>query len=265
MRVLVTGSSRGIGRATTLEFAGRGHHVIATARTPGTPAGHGVAECLQLDVTDTESVARAAARTGPIDVLVNGAGAPLVSSPVETHPLADLKEQLDVNYLGPVRMIQAFLPAMRERGSGTIVNVGSVTGRVAQPLRGAANASKFALEGMSEALKYETGHFGIRVILVEPGATQNQPGKVKYALPGRAPHYADLFTQFEAAEKGLTASVALLTPDLVAKAIADAVESKDAPFRLTLGGDAELVLAERKRSTDEDFEARMRSLLGITW
>ena len=265
MRVLVTGSSRGIGRAVTLEFARRGHHVIATARSAAALDELDVAERYEVDVTDEQTIKSAVAAAGDIDVLVNAAGAPLVSSPIETHPISDLQEQLDVNYLGSVRMIQAVLPGMRGRGGGTIVNVGSVTGKVAQPLRGAANASKFALEGMSEALKYETNRFGIRIILVEPGATQNQPGKIKYSLQDEAPDYAGLFAEFEVAEKGLTASVPLLTPDLVAGHIADAVESDDAPFRLLLGGDAHMVMGIRRSSTDEEFEAQMRPKLGITW
>lgn len=265
MRVLVTGSSRGIGRSVTAEFARRGHHVIATARNPESLRDLDVAERLAADVTDEKSVARAVAAAGAVDVLVNAAGAPLVSCPIEAHPMSDLREQLEVNYLGSVRMIQAVLPGMRAQGAGTIVNVCSVTGKVAQPLRGAANASKFALEGMSEALKYETQRFGIRVLLVEPGATQNQPGKVKYSLRELAPDYTDLFAQFEVAEKGLTASVPLLTPDLVAGHIADAVESPDAPFRLLLGGDAEMVMDVRRRTTDVEFEAAMRAKLGISW
>lgn len=265
MRVLVTGSSRGIGRSVTREFANRGHHVIATARKLSSIEDVEAAERYEVDVTDEATIANAVGQIGEIDVLINAAGAPLVSSPIETHPLSDLREQLEVNYLGSVRMIQAVLPGMRKRGSGTIVNIGSITGKVAQPLRGAANASKFALEGMTEALKYETNRFGIRIILVEPGATQNQPGKVKYSLTEQAPDYAGLFAEFEVAEKGLTASVPLLTPDLVAGHVADAVESDDAPFRLQLGGDAQMVMEVRRQSTDEQFEAAMRAKLGITW
>lgn len=265
MRVLITGSSRGIGRSVTREFASRGHHVVATARKLASIEDLDVAARHELDVTDEAGIAQVVARTGEIDVLINAAGAPLVSSPIETHPMSDLREQLEVNYLGSVRMIQAVLPGMRRRGAGTIVNICSITGKVAQPLRGAANASKFALEGMSEALKYEANHFGVRIILVEPGATQNQPGKIKYSLTEQAPDYAGLFTQFDAAEKGLTASVPLLTPDMVAAHVADAVESDDAPFRLQLGGDAQLVMDVRRSSDDVQFEAAMRAKLGITW
>jgi NAD(P)-dependent dehydrogenase (short-subunit alcohol dehydrogenase family) len=265
MRILVTGSSRGIGRSTTIECARRGHQVIATARKLSSLRDLEVAGRYELDVTNSESVASVAKAVGDVDVIINAAGAPLVSAPIERHPMADLQEQIEVNYLGSVRVIQAFLPGMRRRGSGTIVNVGSITGRVAQPLRGAANASKFALEGMSEALHYEVSHFGIRVILVEPGATENQPGKIKYALRDEAPEYGPLFDQFDVAERNLTASVPKQTPDMVAKAIADALESKTSPFRLMLGGDAEMVMGVRRRENDVEFERQMRIKLGITW
>ena len=265
MRVIVTGSSRGIGRSTTQLFTRRGHHVIATARQLSSLDDVFATERYQLDVTSDESVKRLAHAVGDVDVVVNAAGGPLVSCPIECHPLSDLREQVEVNYLGSVRLIQAFVPSMRRRGSGTVVNVGSVTGRVAQPLRGAANASKFALEGMSEALRYEVAHFGVRVILVEPGATENQPGKHKYALAETAEAYRDLFVQFERAERGLTESFSKQTPDMVATAIVDAVESDAPPFRLVLGGDAEMVLAVRRSTNDEEFEAQMRPRLGLTW
>jgi NAD(P)-dependent dehydrogenase (short-subunit alcohol dehydrogenase family) len=248
-----------------LEFARRGHHVIATARRRGALARLPVAALDEIDVTDEQSIKDALARSGSVDVLVNAAGAPLVSCPIEAHPMSDLREQLDVNYLGAVRMIQAALPAMRERGSGTIVNISSVSGRVAQPLHGAANASKFALEGMSEALKYETNRFGIRVILVEPGVTRNEPGKVRYSLPERAAQYAGLFAQAEAAEARLASAAPSQTPEMVAGRVADAVESADPPFRLLLGGDAEMVIGVRTRTTDAQFEAEMRARLGLTW
>jgi NAD(P)-dependent dehydrogenase (short-subunit alcohol dehydrogenase family) len=265
MKVLVTGSSRGIGRAVTVEMIKRGHEVIATARDQRAIADLGAAEVYDLDVTSAESVRRVVSSTGDVDVLINAAGAPLISCPIEFHPIDDFREQLEVNYLGPVRMIQAVLPSMRRRGSGHLVTIGSITGRVAQPLRGAANSSKFALEGMHEALKYEVNHFGVKVTLVEPGATQNQPGKVKYSQRDQAEPYGPLFDQFDKAEAGLTASVARQVPDDVARAVADCIEQDDPPFRLQLGGDADKVMAIRRTSTDEEWEAAMRAMLEISW
>jgi NAD(P)-dependent dehydrogenase (short-subunit alcohol dehydrogenase family) len=268
MKVLITGSSRGIGRAITEELHGRGHHVVATARKLDSIADVPATERYALDVTDEQSIKSvAAAVDGPLDVLVNAAGAPLVSCPIEHHPLSDLREQLEVNYLGTVRMIQAFVGAMRARGNGLIVNIGSITGKVAQPLRGAANASKFALEGVCEALHYELGHFGVEVTLVEPGATENQPGKVKYALRDAAPDYLPLFDQFDRAEAGLTASVPKQTPAHVATAVGDLLDTPAGtrPLRLQLGGDADKVMAVRRVADDVEFERQMRELLGITW
>lgn len=265
MKVLVTGSSRGIGRAVTVEMIKRGHEVIATARNPRAIEDLGAAQAYDLDVTRAESVRRVVSTVGAVDVLINAAGAPLISCPIECHPIDDFEEQLAVNYLGPVRMIQAVLPAMRRRGSGHLVTIGSITGRVAQPLRGAANASKFALEGMHEALKYEVNHFGVKVTLVEPGATQNQPGKVKYAQRDQAEAYDELFDQFDRAEAGLTASVPRQVPEDVALAVADCIEQDEPPFRLQLGGDADKVMAVRRSTTDEEWEAAMRVMLGISW
>jgi NAD(P)-dependent dehydrogenase (short-subunit alcohol dehydrogenase family) len=270
VRVIVTGGSRGIGRSLTAELARRGHEVIATARDVAglawiDDAAIQVAERHQLDVTDDSSVERLAKSVGAVDVLVNAAGAPLVSCPVEHHPIDDLREQFEVHVVGSVRMVQAFVPAMRIRGSGTVVNIGSVTGRVAQPLRGAANSSKFALEGISEALHYELGHFGVRVLLVEPGATTNQPGKVKYDLAERAPEYAQLFTAFAASEQGLTASFPVQGPDQVAVAVVDAIEGDATEFRLLLGGDAHMVMSVRRATNDAEFEAKMREILRLDW
>lgn len=268
MKILVTGSSRGIGRAITEELHGRGHHVIATARDVDAIAEVPAAQRFQLDVTDEQSIKNlTAAVEGPLDVLVNAAGAPLVSCPIEHHPLSDLREQLEVNYLGTIRMIQAFVGGMRAAGQGQIVNIGSITGKVAQPLRGAANASKFALEGMCEALHYELHHFGVEVTLVEPGATENQPGKIKYALRDAAPDYLPLFDQFDRAEAGLTASVEKQTPAMVAKSVADLIDTPAGtrPLRLQLGGDADKVMAVRRAVDDAEFERQMRAMLGITW
>jgi NAD(P)-dependent dehydrogenase (short-subunit alcohol dehydrogenase family) len=265
MKVLVTGSSRGIGRAVTTELVERGHEVIATARRRDAIEALGAAEVYELDITKAESVRRVVSTVGDCDVLVNAAGAPLISCPIEYHPIDDFQEQLEVNFLGPIRMIQAVLPAMRRRGSGHLITIGSITGRVAQPLRGAANSSKFALEGMHEALKYEVNHFGVKVTLVEPGATQNQPGKVKYAQRDQAEAYGPLFDQFDRAEAGLTASVPRQVPDDVARAVADCIEQDNPPFRLQLGGDADKIMAIRRRTSDEEWEATMREMLEISW
>lgn len=270
MRVIVTGSSRGIGRSLTAEFARRGHGVIATARGVAVLAwiresGLQVAERQELDVTDDSAVGRVAKAVGPGDVPINAAGAPLASCPAERHPIDDLREQFEVHVVGMVRMVQAFVPAMRIRGSGMVVSIGSVAGRVARPLHGAADCSQFTLEGIGEALHHESGHFGVKVLLVEPGMTTDQPGKVKYGLADHAPEYAGLFRVSVASERGLTTSFPIQDPDQVATAVTDAVESGNPPLPLPLGGDAHMIMALRAQKDDVGFETRMREILHMTW
>ena len=167
-RVLITGCSTGIGRAAAVELAARGHEVVATARRVDVLDDLDVAQRLALDVDDDASVEVAVAAAGPVDALVNNAGFGVIG-PVECVPLTEGRRGMETNFFGAVRMIQAVLPSMRERGSGTIVNVTSLAGRVAPPFDGFYSATKFALEGLSEALHFEVGHFGIRVRIVEPG------------------------------------------------------------------------------------------------
>ena len=168
--VLITGCSAGIGRLTAELFAARGWSVAATARRPEEISLHGVTP-LKLDVTDEASVASAVAETvdrfGTIDVLVNNAGYGLFG-PLEGAATAEFEAQFRTNLLGPVSVICHVLPVMRARRSGVIVNVSSLAGRVATPFMSSYSASKFALEGLSESLRYELSLHGILVKLVEP-------------------------------------------------------------------------------------------------
>jgi NAD(P)-dependent dehydrogenase (short-subunit alcohol dehydrogenase family) len=172
---------------------------------------------------------------------------------------------METNFFGAVRMIQAVLPEMRVRGSGTIVNVTSLAGRIAPPLDGFYSASKFALEGLSEALHYEVSHFGIRIRLVEPGVFETGfRGNVeRYGLDD-AP-YDELSRQWEAARDVLTGGEDPPGPKPVAVAIADATESTEPKLRWPVGADADMVLAVRSASTDEEFEAALRATLGMEW
>ena len=120
--VLITGASKGIGRAIAIELAGRGHRVVATARRPETLADLPVDQRLQLDVTDQDSVDRAIKEAGEIDVLVSNAGA-TVRAPLETVPLTEVEKLFQLNTFGALRVVQGVLPAMRERGSGRLVFV----------------------------------------------------------------------------------------------------------------------------------------------
>jgi NAD(P)-dependent dehydrogenase (short-subunit alcohol dehydrogenase family) len=179
--VLITGASSGIGRATAIHFARNGWRVHASMRHPeraddlrAQAAATGWALATPaLDVTDDGAVERAVADIlresgGRIDVLVNNAGYYALGSLEETSP-AELRAQLETNVVGVHRVTRAVLPAMRARRAGAIVTIGSVSGKVAIPMVGPYHASKWALEGMIEALRYELIPFGIRVTLVEPG------------------------------------------------------------------------------------------------
>src|SRR5581483_10214236 len=123
-----------------------------------------------LDVTSDDSVARCLKEVGPLDAIVNNAGI-FGLGPAEDYPLDRFRQMFETNTLGALRVIQAVLPAWRKRGSGVIVNVSSVSGRVASPLEAAYCASKFALEAFTESLHVEVRHFGIRSVLIEPGRT----------------------------------------------------------------------------------------------
>ncbi len=168
MRVLVTGAARAIGRATVEVLAERGHEVVATAREVDLLEGLPAALALPLDVRDTGSVRAAVAAAGELDAVVNNA-ALTGSGPLESYPLERFAQVFDVNTVGPLRMAQAVVPRWRERGSGVLVNISSVQGKIGTPLEGPYAASKHALEAMSETLYFELGHFGIRVVIIEPG------------------------------------------------------------------------------------------------
>lgn len=176
--VLVTGTSSGVGEATARLFAERGWNVAATARDPASVGDWSRAanvEALRLDVTDIDSIRLAVAETerrfGPIDVLVNNAGGGL-GGPVEGASLEQFTRLFHQNVFGVVSVMQAVLPTMRQRRQGVIVNVSSLSGRVGLPFLAPYCASKYALEGLTEAMTYELEPFGIRLKLIELGGVK---------------------------------------------------------------------------------------------
>ena len=170
MRILITGAGRAIGAATATELTQAGHEVVATARDATLLDELDVALRLTLDVTDDASVAAALDAAGDLDAVVNNAALD-GKGPLENFPLERIETVFQTNVFGALRVLQPLLPAWRERGSGVIVNVSSIQGRVATPLDGPYAASKYALESLSETLHYELAHFGIRVVILEPGYT----------------------------------------------------------------------------------------------
>ncbi len=154
------------------------------------------------------------------------------------------------------------LPAWRARGSGVIVNLSSVQGHIGPPLEGAYAATKHAVEAISEALHIEVGHFGIRVVIIEPGYIA--PGmKHTEDVPG-PDSYDELRRQWDG-NVSAVAPAGRTPAEIVGRAIAEAIEQPATPLRVVVGDDAAMVLAARRRLEDDEFEAAMREILGLTW
>ena len=275
---LVTGTSTGIGRATALELSRRGHDVFATMRDTSR-AGELLAEVenstgsvtvITLDVDDDESVRSAFAEIGGVDILVNNAGLSPASS-VEEFALADWKALFETNVFGVLRCTQAALPHMRAQRQGRIVNISSVAGRISIPMFGPYAASKWAVEGFTEALAAEAAIFGIGVTLVEPGAVVT-PIREKTGVPDRNSPYRPVAKNwgFSVGHDHARAS----TPELVAAAVADAIEHPTPPLRVTVGTGIDELIELRSRHSDEDwidlwsaetgeFLSQWRSLTGV--
>lgn len=262
MRVLITGAARAIGAATAGVLSARGHEVVATARDVDLLTSVEAVQRLALDVRDTDSIGAALDQAGELDAVVNNA-ALNERGPLEDFPIDRLVDLFDTNCVGALRLVQAVAPAWRERGSGVIVNISSVQGRVATPLEGAYSATKFALEALSESMHYELSHFGIRTVIVEPGyiapAMKSLP---KHAGP---PAYAELWDQWTGVDATLTGPGGRPGPELVGAAVADAIEDPSTPLRVSVGQDAQLILSTRAQLTDAEFEAAMRATLGLSW
>jgi NAD(P)-dependent dehydrogenase (short-subunit alcohol dehydrogenase family) len=262
-RAIITGCSTGIGRATAIELTDRGYEVIATARRLDALDDLEVFRTLALDVDDDASVAAALAAAGPIDVLVNNAGFG-VEGAVETVPLEDVRRMFETNFFGAARMIQAFVPDMRVRG-GAVVNVTSTAGIAAPPLGGYYSASKFALEALSEALHLEVGHFGVRVLVIEPGAIETRFAANVVDHRGEPGPYEELADLWQGAQDKLGGGQPAPGPELVASVIADALEADHHHLRWPVGSDAELIAAARQGTSYDDFAAGMRDVLALDW
>ncbi|HEX4751989.1 MAG TPA: SDR family oxidoreductase [Solirubrobacterales bacterium] len=265
MRALVTGCSSGIGQATALALREAGAEVFATARRLEGLADLGPIDAdhrLVLDVTDPAAIERALATAGPLDVLVNNAGFALMGA-IEEVSDEELREQYEVNVFGPWRLCRAVLPAMRERGVGTIVNVSSYGAEMPYPGIGAYRSSKAALEAMSSILHLEVARFGVRVMIV-------QPGLVDTAFPSAAIEprvtLADYRAVRDAADRAYDrmSPPPGLGPEAVASALVAALERGQGPLRVAVGADAERNLAA-VRSGQEAFERYLDEQLRLEW
>ncbi len=252
--VLVTGCSSGIGRATATLFADEGWTVYATARDVADVEDLATETChtAELDVTSPEDIDRVidrvTAEQDHLDCLVNNAGY-AQHGPLEDIDVERLHRQFDVNLYGPHRLIRALLPHMREAGTGTIVNVSSVSGRIAIPGTGAYSASKFALEAASDALRGEVAEFGVDVVLVEPGPVHtNFAERTRTeldAIERREDVYSWLYEVLDDANILGGSAPFAAEPDDVAAVIHEAAETTDPHPRYPVGRTARLLLLAR--------------------
>jgi NAD(P)-dependent dehydrogenase (short-subunit alcohol dehydrogenase family) len=270
--VLITGCSSGLGLATALEFARRGDRVFASMRNVAKAGSlreaaqaRGLAvDVLEIDVTDDASVQRGVAGVltseGQIDVLVNNAGVSNYGT-VELMQWDWLREMMETNFFGSVRMIRAVLPAMRARRSGSILNVSSVTGRIpGTPCASIYAASKHALGALSESLAVEVEGFDIKVALIEPGFLKTdlvENGKV--TLDPHSP-YAVLESAEYAFEQASAARAG--DPILVAARIVEAATA-GGPLHVVVGNDADTFIGLAATMTFEQWAAMIKTELGL--
>jgi NAD(P)-dependent dehydrogenase (short-subunit alcohol dehydrogenase family) len=279
--VLITGCSSGIGRASALRLARSGWSVYASARKLESIAELGEAGChtLALDVTDEESMRAAVATVeqaeGAVGVLINNAGYSQ-SGAIETVPIAAVRRQFETNVFGLVRLTQLVLPQMRAQRWGKIVNLGSMGGRLTFPGGGHYHATKYALEAISDALRFELRGFGIDVILLEPGLITTEFGETATASmtdivgniadTGSDATSADPYEHFNATVGAVTAGayegpMRLLGagPERVAEVIERVITRRRAPARRTITASAKLSIAARRLLSDRVWDRAMRA------
>ena len=263
---IVTGSSSGIGYETALILARNGFRTYATMRN--LEKGKSISDIatkeklelhtIKLDVTDERSVTDAIktikADAGRIDVLVNNAGYGLAGS-LEDLSMSEIKAQFETNVFGLIRVTQAVLPTMREQKSGIIVNISSIGGKVAIPLQSPYHSTKFAVEGLSESIAYDLEPFGIKVVIIEPGAikTNFETGMVvaQNTQNPKSPYYnkmQKLQSSINSHFKNGT------TPAKVAEVILNAITTPNPNLRYTVGEDAAMIAQKRKELSDLEFQ-----------
>ena len=235
--ILITGISSGFGKQTARLLSEKGHIVYGTVRrntVSDTPVHY-----LTMDLTDTKSIRTAVSAVmkneGRIDVLINNAGMH-TGGPVETSPVENIKLQMDTNFLGMVQITQEVLPIMRKQGGGTIINFSSIGGLMGLPFQAFYSASKFAIEGFSEALRMEVNRFNIKIVLINPGdfRTSNSANRRNFLAPtGTDDPY---FEQFKATMAVIEKDEANgWVPEILAKKIVKIVEYNNPLQRYIIG------------------------------
>jgi NAD(P)-dependent dehydrogenase (short-subunit alcohol dehydrogenase family) len=272
---VVIGSSSGNGFETSLLLAKNGYYTYATMRNLDKSARiKEVAkkdslplEALQLDVTDDKSVMEAidviSDRHERVDVLVNNAGYEQHGA-VEDLSMEEIKTQFETNFFGAVRVTKAVLPIMRKQRRGIIVNISSIGGRVGVPLNSAYVGSKFALEGFSESMKYELESFGIKVILIEPGAVSTnylENSKQAQRATNSDSPYVEISKKVSEGVRKRFEQATSSSPMLVAEVILNAIKSDKPNTRYLVGNDAAAIMERRKNSSDFELEQWMKESL----
>ncbi len=270
--VLVTGCSSGIGAATAEKLAEDGWKVYATARRPETLADLAEKGCetLALDVTDEASMQAAVDAVteaeGAVGVLINNAGYSQ-SGAVESVSMEQVRRQFETNVFGLIRMCQLVLPGMREQGWGKIVNIGSMGGRLTFPGGGLYHATKYAVEAISDAMRFELRGFGVDVILIEPGLIVTNFGEVAAgSVEGAAEDKDGPYADFNKKVARLTVSaykgpMSKLGggPETVAKTIAGALKSGRPKPRYPVTPSAHLLISQRRLVPDQIWDLMMRT------
>lgn len=268
---IVTGTTSGIGYETCLSLARDGFYTFATVRdikkaekiVQIAKKENLKIEIIELDVDDEKSISTAIqkilSKKQQIDVLVNNAGWGLFGS-VEDVPVKDFRAQFETNFFGIISIIQKVAPVMRKQKSGVIVNISSVAGRIGFPGSPAYISSKFALEGLSESLRYELGQFGVKVIIIEPGVIKsNFFSSMKIAEPKPDSPYKEIT---EKVIMGVKMMAELGTPPSeVATTILKAIKEKDPKPRYVVGNDAQMFLEAKRAKTDTEFENYLKKEL----
>ncbi len=265
--ILITGASSGIGRTTALHFQAQGWNVIATMRNPDKETELNQLDnvmVVQMDVTDAASIASAVAagidKFSQIDVLLNNAGYGAYG-PLEAFPMESIERQFDTNVIGLLAVTKALLPHFRANASGTIINVSSIGGQMTFPLGTLYHGTKFAVEGLSEALHYELEAFGVKVKIIEPGmiATDFGGRSFDFTNDESMTEYQPLIQKLFGAWGSMTGS----PPQIVADAIWQAATDGTTTLRYRAGADAEELLNNRKAADDETFIGGMKQQMGL--
>ncbi|MBT3041011.1 MAG: SDR family oxidoreductase [Candidatus Thiodiazotropha endolucinida] len=267
--ILITGASSGIGKATAKYFQEKGWNVIATMRTPEKETELNRLDNVlvtRLDVTDSDSIKSAVTkgieRFGQIDVLLNNAGYGAYG-PLEAFPMENIRRQFDTNVIGLLETTKAVLPHMRKQKSGTIVNVSSIGGKMTFPLGTLYHGTKFAVEGLSEALHFELEPLDIKVKIVEPGAIATDFGGRSFDFindESLAEYQDTVNTLMSAFEATLSqASPASIVAEVIWNAVTDDTDT----LRYTAGDDAKELMANREALDDETFIGGLKKQFGL--